>query len=181
MPSAPSDTQTHQINSIYYAKDDPNKPKSHNTGTRVEAKKNPSGDLMIIQGPLCLNWRKRKTFIFPTIENGNITFDEPPNSHRINLWVKQNIHVKGRPDWIFVKVYTHGAQDKNCKSFLGPDGYLDKLYSYLEKAYNDGTRYKLHYATAREMYNIIKAAEAGLDGNPGDYRDYEIPPYINKI
>ena len=31
LPSAPSDTQTSKINSIYYAKDDINKPKSHNT------------------------------------------------------------------------------------------------------------------------------------------------------
>jgi hypothetical protein len=25
------------------------------------------------------------------------------------------------------------------------------------------------------MYNIAKAAEAGRDGNPGQYRDFEIP------
>ena len=29
-PSAPSDTQTAKINSLYYATDDPEKPKSHN-------------------------------------------------------------------------------------------------------------------------------------------------------
>jgi hypothetical protein len=34
----------------------------------------------------------------------------------------------------------------------------------------------LHYVTAREVYNIIKAAEAGLTGSPHDYRDYELPP-----
>jgi hypothetical protein len=25
------------------------------------------------------------------------------------------------------------------------------------------------------MYNIVKAAEAGRDGDPGAYRDFEIP------
>ncbi|MBV8156846.1 MAG: hypothetical protein JO278_04265, partial [Dyella sp.] len=25
-------------------------------------------------------------------------------------------------------------------------------------------------------YNIIKAAEAGLEGNPARYRDFELPP-----
>ena len=32
MPSAPSDTQTRTVNSIYYAIDDPEKPKSHDNG-----------------------------------------------------------------------------------------------------------------------------------------------------
>jgi len=35
LPSAPSDTQTSTINSIYYSTDDPNAPKSHDTGTPV--------------------------------------------------------------------------------------------------------------------------------------------------
>jgi hypothetical protein len=180
MPSAPSETQSRKINSIYYAIDDPHRPKSYNTGIDVEASKEPSGDLMIIQGPLCLNWRRRKAFILPTIENGNITADNPPTAHRVDLWIKQHIHVRGRPDWVFVKLYTHGAQDEICEALLGSGGYLDKSYSYLEGAYNDGTEYRLHYVTAREMYNIIKAAEAGEEGNPGNYRDYIILPYTNK-
>jgi hypothetical protein len=50
------------------------------------------------------------------------------------------------------------------------------MYSYLERSYNDGRDYVLHYVTARETYNIIKAAEAGKTGNPGDYRDFILPP-----
>lgn len=30
----------------------------------------------------------------------------------------------------------------------------------------------------RETYNSIKAAEAGLKGNPNEYRDYIIKPYL---
>jgi hypothetical protein len=179
MPSAPSDTQTRKINSIYYALDDPEMPKSHDTGTDVEVNREPSGDLMIIQGPLCFNWKRKKFFILPRIENGNITADNPPTPERVDLWIRQHIHVKGRPDWIFVKVYTHGAQDRNYRGLLGNDGYLNKLYSYLEDRYNDGKRYKLHYVTAREMYNIIKAAEAGEKGDLNSYRDYMIQTYIN--
>lgn len=52
----------------------------------------------------------------------------------------------------------------------------DAMHTHLERAYNDGARHVLHYVTAREMYNIIRAAEAGLCGNPGDYRDFELPP-----
>ncbi len=39
----------------------------------------------------------------------------------------------------------------------------------------------LHYVTAREAYNIVKAAEAGKSGDPNDYRDFEIPPPANRL
>jgi hypothetical protein len=35
--------------------------------------------------------------------------------------------------------------------------------------------------TAREVYNCIKAAEKGLKGNPNEYRDYILKPYLYKI
>lgn len=41
-----------QINSIYYAKDDIYKPKSHDTGIEVTRGRPKQGDLMIIQGPM---------------------------------------------------------------------------------------------------------------------------------
>ena len=50
------------------------------------------------------------------------------------------------------------------------------LHTRLCEHYNDGRRYRLHYVTAREMYNAIRAAERGLAGNPGEYRDLEIGP-----
>ena len=53
---------------------------------------------------------------------------------------------------------------------------MEAMHEYLERQYNDGNKYVLHYVTARETYNIIKAAEAGMDGNPGSYRDYLLPP-----
>ena len=169
LPSAPSDTQTSKINSIYYAKDTP-KPKSHNRGTDVEVNKAPSGDLMIIQGPLTLNWVRRKFGIIPRIENGDVSYNSPPISGRVDLWIEQGIGIVGKPDWVFVKVYTHGLWDDNLKDehFWN----LGIMFNYLEKRYNDGVDYKLHYVTAREMYNIVKAGEAGEGGEPGKYRDY---------
>ena len=44
----------------------------------------------------------------------------------------------------------------------------------LPGGFNDGTNFRLHYVTAREMYNIIKAAEAGKSGDPSAYRDFQI-------
>ena len=53
---------------------------------------------------------------------------------------------------------------------------MDQAFTYLETAYNDGSRYVLHYVTARELYNIIRAAEVGETGDPAEYRDYRIKP-----
>jgi hypothetical protein len=174
LPSAPSDTQTAKINSIYYATDDPYRPKSHNRGVDVEVGKAPSGDLMIIQGPLGLNWKWRKWGIFPRIENAEVRGSAPPTPERIDQWVDTHIHVKGRPEWCFVKIHTHGTQEADMETLLGKP--VDDMYHDLEQRYNDGSRYVLHYVTAREMYNIVKAAEDGHTGNPNDFRDYILKP-----
>jgi hypothetical protein len=41
--------------------------------------------------------------------------------------------------------------------------------------------FRLHYVTAREAYNIVKAAEAGKAGDPNAYRDFEVPPPANRL
>lgn len=173
LPSAPSETQTKQINSIYYAADEPNLPKSHNTGIEVEVGVEPSGDLMLIQGPLTFNGYSRKWGLIPRIENGDIRRSMPPTTHRVDLWVNCGIHVKGRPEWVFVKIHTHGTQETDMPTLLGQES--DEMFSYLESKYNDGSNYALHYVSAREMYNIAKAAEAGESGNPNEYRNYILP------
>ena len=40
----------------------------------------------------------------------------------------------------------------------------------------DGTRWALHYVTAREMYNVACAAMAGKTGSPADHVDFQLPP-----
>ena len=177
LPSAPSSAQTSKINAIYYAKDDPSTPKSHDDGRDVRVGGEPWGDLMIIQGPLMLNWKNRKWGILPRIENGDIRSVNPPTAERVDLWVKAGVHVQGRPEWLFIKVYTHGTQEKDMDCLLGQP--LDQTFSYLEQRYNDGAHYQLHYVSSREMYNIVKAAEAGKSGNPAAYRDFVLKPPPN--
>jgi hypothetical protein len=174
LPSAPSDTQVAKINSIYYATDDCCKPRSHETGVDVEVGKPASGDLMIVQGPLAFNRHSRKWGLIPRIENSDIRRDHLPSPDRTDLWVEQHIHVKGRPEWIFIKVHTHGAQESDMDSLLGAPA--EAMYADLEARYNDGKRHVLHYVTAREMVNIIKAAEAGYTGNPHEFRDFVLKP-----
>ena len=160
LPSAPSPAQTRKVNSIYYATDDPQRPKSHNTGVDVRVGGQPTGDLLIVQGPLALNWRRRK------IENADVAGYSPATSDRVKLWIDQQIGVKGRPDWVFVKVHTNGCQERNFDAAL--DGSLHEILGQLPV--------KLHYVTAREMFNLIKAAEAGKTGDPNQFRDFILPP-----
>lgn len=173
LPSAPSDTQTAKINSIYYAVDDPHCGKSHNQGIDAAVGVAPKADLLVVQGPLALNWKRRKWGVLPRLENADVRLSSQPTPDRVDLWVRQHIHVKGRPDWVFVKVHTHGTQEPDMETLLGEPA--DRMFSHLESKYNDGTKYQLHYVTSREAYNIIKAAEAGKTGNPNDYRDFYLP------
>jgi hypothetical protein len=174
LPSAPSDTQTSTVNSIYYATDDPDKPKSHDRGAPVRVGGSAVGDLMIVQGPLALNWKSRRFGLIPRIENADVRRSCPPSRDRVDAWVRTGIHVEGRPEWIFVKIHTHGTQEGDMDTLLGAE--MDAMHDYLETTYNDGVNYVLHYVTAREVYNIVKAAEAGKQGNPAQWRDFILPP-----
>jgi hypothetical protein len=160
LPAAPDGCQTRKINSIYYATDDPTAPKSHDTGIDAEVGRAPGGDLLVVQGPLTLNWRQRRLGLVPRIENGELTADNPPTPRRADLWVRQHIHVKGRPGWIFVKLHAHGAPERHADVVLGEA--MQRTLRYLTTAYNDGRRYCLHFVTAREMYERIRAAEASV-------------------
>ncbi|GHE89395.1 hypothetical protein GCM10011501_18660 [Thalassotalea profundi] len=173
LPSAPSPAQTKKVNSIYYATGIPGGCKAHNTGVDVEVGKAASGDLMLIQGPLgvALKWRTPKGL--PRIENSDVRNTMPPLKSRVDQWVDSHIHVKGRPEWLFIKVHTHGTQEDSMETLLGKPRH--EMHNYLETKYNDGENYILHYVSAREMYNIVKAAEAGESGNPNLYRDFVLP------
>jgi len=172
-PSAPHPTQPRTINSVYYALDDPELPKSHDTGVPVKVNGTPSGDLMLVNGPLLLNWKSRKFGIMPRIENSDIRKGMEPTPHRVDLWVRANVHVEGRPEWLIIKVHTHGVQEGDAEVLLADP--LVEMFGYLGSKYNDGEKYCLHYVNSRELYNIIKAAEDGKEGNPNEFRDYILP------
>lgn len=172
-PSAPGPTQPSIINSIYYAKDDPQALRPHDKGRPVQAGGEVWGDLLLINGPLMLNWNNRKLGFIPRIENADIRSSNPPTPERVDLWVKAGIHVADKPEWRFVKIHTHGAQDGDMDTLLGAS--VKNMHRHLSRYYNDGQEYLLHYVSAREMYNIAKAAEAGKLGDPGSFRDYILP------
>ncbi len=170
-PSAPHPTQPRLVNAIYYARDD-GRPRAHDRGVPARLGGEPAEDLLLIQGPLALAWDPRRRR--PRLEVADLRAGDPPTPRRVGGWVRQGIGVIGRPEWVFVKLHTHGAQEANLEMLLGEDG--EAFFRYLERAYNDGTRYRLHYVTARELFNIVKAAEAGHGGNAGAFRDFAVRP-----
>jgi hypothetical protein len=169
-PSAPDETQFGIVNQIYWPGGDPSQARSHETGTRARVGQVRSDRILMIQGPLALARREGRFGV--RIESAALTANDPGTQARVDTWVQQNIHIEGRPDWLFVKVHTHGAPDAQAASLLGEPGR--QMHRALRK-YNDGENFILHYVTAREMYNIALAAMHGLGGNPDAHRDYVLP------
>jgi hypothetical protein len=174
MPSAPHPTQARIINSIYYSQDSA-QPKSHDHGTRMKVGvtqdiRNSEEHLLLIQGPLGLNWKTRKWGVMPRVENGDLTQANPPTALRLAFWKDLGIHVEGRPEWIFIKLHTHGGIPPNYDMLLG--GRMMEFHQAIQQMAQSGDKVKFHYVTAREMANIAHAAEQGKEGNPGEYRDF---------
>jgi hypothetical protein len=175
MPSA-NECQTRKINSIYYAIDDPKKPKSHDWGEDARVGRRDPRGLFMMQGPLAINWRAPK---YPRIENSTLTTANWGRPDRIECWLDCGVHVREKPEWVFVKLHAHGAIEKDYDGITG--GKAFEMHKTLNEQYNDGVRSRVHYVTAREAYNIAKAAEAGEGGDPSAFRDYALPPNATRF
>ncbi len=173
-PSAPHATQPPIINQIYYCTDDPLRSKSHHRGKEVTFGAGPKGDLLMITGPLAINWRQRRKSVFPAVENGDIRGNYRPTADRVDLWAHTAVSVKNWPNWIFIKVHTHGAQEANA-NMLFRDGGFAELYENLLRRCNDGENNILHFVTARELYQCVKALEAGDLRRIGNIENFSYP------
>lgn len=160
MPSAPSDTQTRIINSIYYAKDIPGRRKSHDFGTLARVGQSPPpGALLMIQGPLTLDWKQARYSVIPRIENGDVIQGRPMSIVRFEQWLRTAVHVEGQPNWLFVKLHTHGCKDGNLDAWLGPD--MQQFHRDLEAYARTHPNLRYHYVTAWELAGLVHQAEAG--------------------
>ncbi|MBM4116169.1 hypothetical protein FJ251_00230 [bacterium] len=169
--------QPRRVNALYRAIDDPRAPKSYDDGPLMQAGRRPAPDeFALITGPIGL--RARRRFPFFSVEDADVTGEGPGTPARVRGWVNTGIHVAGRPEWIVVKVHTHGAPERHRDALLGEGAA--RMFETLCGEYNDGERWRLHFVNARECYNILRAAEDGLAGNAGEYRDYTLPPYLTR-
>lgn len=168
MPSSEG-CQTRKINSIYYAKDDPHRPKSHDNGSNAEAGRSGQEGLMMIQGPLAVNWGSPG---HPRIENASLTTENWGRPDRIRSWIDCHVHVRGRPEWLFIKLHAHGAVERDMPALFGEQALA--MHRMLNEQYDDGRNFRLHYVTARQAFNLVRAAENGYGGDPSEFLDFEL-------
>lgn len=173
-PSAPSLTQPLSVNQIGYARE---LGSAASLDALTAAESAATGGLrcspehlLLVQGPLALNWSRRKWGLLPRLENADLTGANAPTAQRFRLWQSQRIHVAGRPDWVFIKLHSHGAVPENSEVLLGPAA--ESFHHFFTSQFPSESGIQTHYVTAREMANLIHAAEDGMKAHPGDCFDH---------
>jgi hypothetical protein len=161
MPSAPDPTQTRMVNSIYYAAGDGRRPKSHDVGSLSRVGLLPPADrLLLIQGPLALDCSRRKRGCLPSLENAALHAGFPPTLARFRLWLRAGVAVAGQPHWIFIKVHTHGAPERNAVMLLGET--MRRFHRSLADYAAKHPFLHYYYVTARELADLVHQAEQGV-------------------
>ena len=156
MPSAPSATQGRVVNQVYWCTSNPdNRPKSFDRGIEATIGGGRRGDLLMITGPVGLRFGERR---LPRLETGEIAGYDPPTPSRVRRWFELAPTIG---DDLFLKLFTHGAQERNFEPLL--NGGLDNLYRWLAEE-GDRRDIEIHWATAWQMY---QAAEALIGGDKG--------------
>ena len=105
-PAIGLEAQPSIINTIYQAVDD-ERPKSYDRGTPLRLGQAPGGGIVIFPGPLIFTPDLHPKRLFVYLENGEIHPTVPVTKHRVDSWVRANIHVQGRSDWVFVRISGH--------------------------------------------------------------------------
>ena len=150
MPSGSSPTQSRIVNTIYWATDDPLRPRSYDRGAVVQPGGSQSGDLLMIPGPLGLRWAGR---LVPRMETGELASYDLPTPYRVTRWLDLAPRIGSN---IFIKLFTHGAQERHASALL-LEGGLDSLFTAItEECRRRG--YQLHYASAWDMRQAVDAA-----------------------
>lgn len=159
--------QPSMFNSIYYAIDN-DENKSYDSGKEAVVGSKGVG-YMIFQGPSGFDFTDYQ------FEVGALEAKSPYKSHRVDLWARHSVYIKGFPKWRFIKVHTHGV---TARDVILSNQFREMAEDLSKYAKNIDA--KLHYITTREAYNLVKAVESGQTGDPNDYLDYEIKPPLNK-
>src|SRR5205085_7506494 len=105
-------------------------------------------------------------------ENGCLQRSQPPSMSRLDKWIKAAVRVPSRPDWFFVKLHSHGATEAGQSVML--ESPMVQFREALARRAATQRGFHFHYVTAREMYNLAKAAEAGWTGNVAEARDFHL-------
>jgi hypothetical protein len=154
MPSGDSPTQARLINTIYYCNGDPDRPKSYDDGVAVTPGGGVEGDLLIIPGPLGMRWKDRW---LPRLETGELRHGNVATPYRVGRWVELAPRIG---DDTFLKLYTHGAQERNSSALLRD--VLETAFNLLVEEANR-RECSIHFVSAWQMYLAIDAIRQRRD------------------
>jgi hypothetical protein len=149
MPSLPSATQGRVVNQIYWcANHSDGRPRSFDRGIEATVGGGMRGDLLMITGPLGMRFGDRS---LPRVETGEIAGYDLPTKSRVRQWFDLAPMIG---DNLFIKLYTHGAIERNLEPLLG--GALGNLFQWIaDEAERRGI--EIHWATAWQMYQAVDA------------------------
>jgi hypothetical protein len=183
LPSAPDESQIPIINRIYECGLPLHEKMPHRKGERVKVSRKNGNEPqlpLIFTGPLIFNWTRRvKGFPVPRLDDGALAANQPMDLARFRRWMSANVTVKGRSDWVFVKLYCHGFFDYDRSACIGEDAR--RFFSEIIENGERSGEYKVHFASARESFNIVSAAMNGASGDPNDYRNYRLRTIMNEV
>lgn len=164
-------SQISKINSLYECALPLTDRAPHRKGRDLELGRAPQIFPLMVQGPLMLDFASKHGSRRFRIDNAALTGSNPPSLHRLSLWKRAAVSVKGKPDWLFVKLHCHGMDPTHEEANLGSATrkFVEELVTGAEQRNEI-----VHFVSAREMVNIILAACDGKEGNPGEYRDYQL-------
>ncbi len=172
LPSAPDRSQTPRINAIYECGRPLSERKPHREGPDVKVGDTPKLPL-IFTGPLVFDWTRRVRGIpVPRVDDGCMAANYPLTVDRFNRWQSAGIGVAGRPDWVFVKLYCHGFFPQDYDMMIGEP--VQRFWSEVMELAERTREFKVHFASAREAFNMVMAAVDKQSGEPGQYRDYRL-------
>jgi hypothetical protein len=162
--------QTSKINSIYECALPLVERAPHRKGRDLARGRAPQVFPVVVQGPLMLDFHDSGSGRLH-IDNAALTGANPASLHRLSLWKRAAISVQGKPDWLFIKLHCHGMDPGHEEATLG--SAMQKFVRELAVGAEE-RKEVLHFVSTREMMNIILAACDGKEGNPGEYRNYQL-------
>jgi hypothetical protein len=120
LPSAPNPAQVAKINALYECALPLHRRAAHRRGRDLRRGRPPETFPLIVQGPLGVNFARRiRGWSVPGIENGALTQRCPPSMRRLGLWRRAAVAVRGRPDWLFIKLHCHGMDPRDKEAMVG--------------------------------------------------------------
>jgi hypothetical protein len=178
LPSAPDVSQVSRINSIYQCGRPLHERKPHRSGRNLAVGESPTLPI-IFTGPLLFDW-SWNSGVIPRLrmETGDITRNAPLDLKRFELWRSAGIGVAGRPEWVFIKLHCHGFFPGDQSTLIG--ARMQEFWQQVMELSEGTNAFRLHFASAREAYNMTQAAVDGHAGDPGQYRNYRLIQIMNR-